>query len=214
MDAQNRIAILNRLHDKNPTPKIELIFNSSFELLISVLLSAQTTDKSVNKATAKLYQVANTAEKMLNLGLDKIKNHIKTIGLSNTKAKNIIKICQILIDKYNGKVPENREFLESLPGIGRKTANVVLNIAFGWPTIAVDTHVFRVCNRTNFVTGKNVIEVEQKLIEIVPIKFKFNFNLWFVLHGRYTCTARKPFCNICIIENLCEFNNKHNHKVC
>lgn len=161
MNKQKRIAILTRLRDNNPTPTTELTFNSPFELLISVLLSAQATDISVNKATAKLYPVANTAEKMLELGLDEIKRYIKTIGLFNTKAKNIIKTCQILIDKYNGEVPENREALESLPGVGRKTANVVLNTAFGWPTIAVDTHIFRVCNRTNFAPGKNVIEVEQ-----------------------------------------------------
>lgn len=208
MNKQTRIDILTRLRDNNPTPTTELVFNSPFELLISVLLSAQATDISVNKATAKLYPIANTAEKMLALGIDEIKHYIKTIGLFNTKAKNIIKTCQILIDKYNGLVPENREALESLPGVGRKTANVVLNTAFGWPTIAVDTHIFRVCNRTIFAPGKNVIEVEQKLIKVVPIEFKVDCHHWFILHGRYTCIARKPRCGSCIIEDLCEFNDK------
>lgn len=208
MNKQKRIDILTRLRDNNPTPTTELVFNSPFELLISVLLSAQATDISVNKATAKLYPIANTAEKMLALGINEIKHYIKTIGLFNTKAKNIIKTCQILIDKYNGQVPENREALESLPGVGRKTANVVLNTAFGWPTIAVDTHIFRVCNRTNFAPGKNVIEVEQKIIKVVPIEFKVDCHHWFILHGRYTCIARKPHCGSCIIEDLCEFNDK------
>ncbi|WP_334472096.1 endonuclease III [Arsenophonus sp. PmNCSU2021_1] len=208
MNKQKRIDILTRLRDNNPTPTTELVFNSPFELLISVLLSAQATDISVNKATAKLYPIANTAEKMLALGINEIKHYIKTIGLFNTKAENIIKTCQILIDKYNSQVPENREALESLPGVGRKTANVVLNTAFGWPTIAVDTHIFRVCNRTNFAPGKNVIEVEQKLIKVVPIEFKVDCHHWFILHGRYTCIARKPRCGSCIIEDLCEFNDK------
>lgn len=208
MNKQKRIAILTRLRDNNPAPTTELTFNSPFELLISVLLSAQATDISVNKATAKLYPVANTAEKMLGLGRDGIKRYIKTIGLFNTKAENIIKTCQILIDKYNGEVPEDREALESLPGVGRKTANVVLNTAFGWPTIAVDTHIFRVCNRTNFAPGKNVIEVEQKLLKVVPAEFKVDCHHWFILHGRYTCIARKPRCGACIIEDLCEFNDK------
>lgn len=208
MNKQKRIDILTRLRDNNPTPTTELVFNSPFELLISVLLSAQATDISVNKATAKLYPIANTAEKMLALGINEIKHYIKTIGLFNTKAENIIKTCQILIDKYNGEVPENREALESLPGVGRKTANVVLNTAFGWPTIAVDTHIFRVCNRTNFAPGKNVIEVEQKLLKVVPVEFKVDCHHWFILHGRYTCIARKPRCGSCIIEDLCEFNDK------
>ncbi|WGO82409.1 endonuclease III [Arsenophonus apicola] len=208
MNKQKRIAILTRLRDNNPTPTTELTFNSPFELLISVLLSAQATDISVNKATAKLYPVANTAEEMLDLGLDGIKRYIKTIGLFNTKAENIIKTCQILIDRYNGEVPEDRQALESLPGVGRKTANVVLNTAFGWPTIAVDTHIFRVCNRTNFAPGKNVIEVEQKLLKVVPTEFKVDCHHWFILHGRYTCIARKPRCGSCIIEDLCEFDDK------
>ncbi|RXK34454.1 endonuclease III [Arsenophonus endosymbiont of Bemisia tabaci Asia II 3] len=208
MNKQKRIDILTRLRDNNPVPTTELVFNSPFELLISVLLSAQATDISVNKATAKLYPIANTAEKMLALGIDEIKHYIKTMGLFNTKAENIIITCQILIDQYNGQVPENREALESLPGVGRKTANVVLNTAFGWPTIAVDTHIFRVCNRTNFAPGKNVIEVEQKLLKVVPIEFKVDCHHWFILHGRYTCIARKPRCGSCIIEDLCEFNDK------
>ncbi|HGJ5884827.1 endonuclease III [Arsenophonus sp.] len=212
MNKQKRIDILTRLRDNNPTPTTELVFNSPFELLISVLLSAQATDISVNKATAKLYPIANTAEKMLALGIDEIKHYIKTIGLFNTKAENIIKTCQILIDKYDGQVPENREALESLPGVGRKTANVVLNTAFGWPTIAVDTHIFRICNRTNFAPGKNVIEVEQKLLKVVPIEFKVDCHHWFILHGRYTCIARKPRCGSCIIEDLCEFNDKQYSK--
>lgn len=208
MNKQKQINILTRLRDNNPTPKTELIFNSPFELLISVLLSAQATDISVNKATAKLYPVANTAEKIMALGLDEIKLYIKTINLFNTKAKNIIKTCQILIDKYNGEVPKDCKALESLPGVGHKTANVVLNTAFSYPTIAVDTHIFRVCNRTNFAPGKNVMEVEQKLLKIVPTEFKINCHHWFILHGRYTCIAKKPCCNSCIIEDLCEFNNK------
>lgn len=212
MNKQKRINILTRLRNNNPIPTTGLVFNSAFELLISVLLSSQATDISVNKATAKLYPVANTAEKMLAIGIDEIKHYIKTIGLFNTKAENIIKTSKMLINKYNGEVPENREALESLPGVGHKTANVVLNTAFGWLTIAVDTHVFRVCNRTNFAPGKNVIKVEQKLLKIVPIEFKVDFHNWFVLHGRYTCVARKPRCGSCIIEDLCEFNDKQQYQ--
>ncbi|KLU19228.1 endonuclease III, partial [Proteus mirabilis] len=168
MNQAKRIEILTRLRDNNPQPTTELKFDSPFELLISVLLSAQATDVSVNKATAKLYPVANTPQAILNLGVDGLKEYIKTIGLYNTKAENVIKTCQILVDKHNGEVPENREALEALPGVGRKTANVVLNTAFGWPTIAVDTHIFRVSNRTGFAPGKNVNEVEQKLLKVVP----------------------------------------------
>lgn len=208
MNKQKRIAILTCLDNYNPAPITELIFNSPFELLIAVLLSAKSTDISVNKVTAKLYRVADSAEGMLIIGKNKIKQYIKTIGLFNKKAENIIKTCQILIDKYNGEVPENREALESLPGVGRKTANVVLNTAFGWPVIGVDTHVFRVCNRTKFATGKNVTKVEQKLTKVIPIKFKVNFHHLFVLHGRYTCIATSPRCSFCTITNLCEFNNK------
>ncbi|CRL62443.1 endonuclease III [Proteus penneri] len=208
MNQAKRIEILTRLRDNNPQPTTELKFDSPFELLISVLLSAQATDVSVNKATAKLYPVANTPQAILNLGVDGLKEYIKTIGLYNTKAENVIKTCQILVDKHNGEVPENREALEALPGVGRKTANVVLNTAFGWPTIAVDTHIFRVSNRTGFAPGKNVNEVEQKLLKVVPAEFKVDCHHWLILHGRYTCIARKPRCGSCIIEDLCEFKEK------
>ena len=208
MNQAKRIEILTRLRDDNPQPTTELKFDSPFELLISVLLSAQATDVSVNKATAKLYPVANTPQAILNLGVDGLKKYIKTIGLYNTKAENVIKTCQILVDKHNSEVPENREALEALPGVGRKTANVVLNTAFGWPTIAVDTHIFRVSNRTGFAPGKNVNEVEQKLLKVVPAEFKVDCHHWLILHGRYTCIARKPRCGSCIIEDLCEFKEK------
>ena len=208
MNQAKRIEILTRLRDNNPHPTTELRFNSPFELLISVLLSAQATDVSVNKATAKLYPVANTPQAMLELGVEGIKSYIKTIGLFNTKAENVIKTCQILVDKHHGQVPENREAREALPGVGRKTANVVLNTAFGWPTIAVDTHIFRVCNRTKFAPGKNVNEVEQKLLKVVPAEFKVDCHHWLILHGRYTCIARKPRCGSCIIEDLCEYTEK------
>ncbi|HGM9945454.1 TPA: endonuclease III [Providencia rettgeri] len=208
MNKSKRIEILTRLRDNNPHPTTELEFNSPFELLIAVLLSAQATDVSVNKATAKLYPVANSPETIMALGVDGIKEYIKTIGLFNTKAESVYKTCQILIEKHNSQVPENREALEALPGVGRKTANVVLNTAFGWPTIAVDTHIFRVCNRTNFAPGKNVVEVEEKLLKVVPAKFKVDCHHWFILHGRYTCIARKPRCGSCIIEDLCEFKEK------
>ncbi|WP_272572842.1 endonuclease III [Providencia sp. PROV250] len=208
MNKSKRIEILTRLRDNNPNPTTELQFNSPFELLIAVLLSAQATDVSVNKATAKLYPVANTPEAMLALGVDGTKEYIKTIGLFNTKAESVIKTCKILIEKHNSQVPEDRAALEALPGVGRKTANVVLNTAFGWPTIAVDTHIFRVCNRTNFAPGKNVVEVEEKLLKVVPTEFKVDCHHWFILHGRYTCIARKPRCGSCIIEDLCEFKDK------
>ncbi|MGP1931139.1 MAG: endonuclease III [Arsenophonus sp. ET-YP4-MAG3] len=207
MNKKKQITILNRLYEKNIITK-KLIFNSSFELLIFVLLSAQATDIIVNEATSKLYKIANTPKKILALGIDGIKYYIKKIGLSNIKAKNIIETCKILINKYNGEIPENREALESLPGVGRKTANIILNTVFGWPTIAVDTHVFRVCNRTNLASGKNVIKVEEKLLKIIPFKFKFDCHHLLISHGRYTCIARKPRCESCIIEDLCEFKNK------
>ncbi|MCG3471052.1 endonuclease III [Xenorhabdus bovienii] len=208
MNQQKRIAILTRLQNNNPQPTTELVFNSSFELLISVLLSAQATDVSVNKATTKLYPVANTPQTILNLGVDNLKEYIKTIGLYNTKAENVIKTCRILLEKHQGEVPEDRAALEALPGVGRKTANVVLNTAFGWPTIAVDTHIFRVCNRTQFAPGKNVDEVERKLLKVVPDEFKLDCHHWLILHGRYTCIARKPRCGSCIIEDLCEYADK------
>ena len=208
MNKTKRLAILTRLRDNNPTPTTELNFSSPFELLIAVLLSAQSTDVGVNKATNKLYPLANTPQAILDLGLDGLKSHIKTIGLFNTKAVNTIKTCQMLVDLHDGEVPEDRAALEALPGVGRKTANVVLNTAFGWPTIAVDTHIFRVSNRTKLAMGDNVDKVEHKLLKVVPKDFKVDVHHWLILHGRYTCIARKPKCGSCIIEDLCEFKNK------
>lgn len=208
MNNSKRVEILERLRENNPKPETELKWTTPFELLISVLLSAQATDVSVNKATDKLYPIANTPQAIFDLGVDGLKEYIKTIGLFNSKAENVIKTCRILLDHYHGEVPENREALESLPGVGRKTANVVLNTAFGWPTIAVDTHIFRVSNRTKFAVGKNVDDVEQKLLKVVPKEFKINVHHWLILHGRYTCVARKPRCGSCIIEDLCEYKEK------
>ncbi|WP_371373197.1 endonuclease III [Thalassotalea aquiviva] len=208
MNKHKRLEILTRLRDDNPNPTTELNFSSPFELLIAVLLSAQATDVSVNKATDKLFPVANTPQAILDLGLEKLKSYIKTIGLFNSKAENTIKTCQMLVDLHSGEVPEDRAALEALPGVGRKTANVVLNTAFGWPTIAVDTHIYRVSNRTKFAMGKNVDLVEQKLLKVVPKEFKVDVHHWLILHGRYTCTARKPKCGACIIEDLCEFKEK------
>ena len=208
MNKLKRIEILTRLRDQNPHPTTELQYKSPFELLIAVILSAQATDKGVNKATEKLFPVANTPQAILDLGLDGLKSYIKTIGLFNSKAENIIKTCRDLIEKHNGEVPENREALEALAGVGRKTANVVLNTAFGHPTIAVDTHIFRVCNRTNFAPGKDVVKVEEKLLKVVPDEFKVDVHHWLILHGRYTCIARKPRCGSCIIEDLCEYKEK------
>lgn len=208
MNRAKRLLILQRLQANDPHPTTELKFDSVFELLIAVLLSAQATDVSVNKATARLYPVANTPAAMLALGVDGIKEYIRTIGLFNSKAENIIKTCRILLEQHQGEVPENREALEALPGVGRKTANVVLNTAFGWPTIAVDTHIFRVCNRTQFAPGKNVEQVEEKLIKVVPAAFKVDCHHWLILHGRYTCIARKPRCGSCLIEDQCEFKEK------
>jgi len=217
MNKHTRLEILTRLRNNNPHPTTELNFSSPFELLISVLLSAQATDISVNKATAKLYPVANTPQAIFDLGLDGLKFYIKTIGLFNTKAANAIKTCKMLVDLHDGEVPENRAALEALPGVGRKTANVVLNTAFGWLKdnegryfIAVDTHIQRVANRTGYAKGKTVEETEQNIIKNTPRKTEFFFNLhhWLILHGRYTCTARKPKCGSCIIENLCGFKDK------
>ena len=208
MNQQKRIEILTRLRDNNPHPTTELNFSSPFELLIAVILSAQATDKGVNKATDKLFPVANTPEAIYALGVDGLKEYIKTIGLFNSKAENIIKTCKDLIEKHNSQVPEDRAALEALAGVGRKTANVVLNTAFGHPTIAVDTHIFRVANRTGFAVGKNVMEVENKLLKVVPAEFKVDVHHWLILHGRYTCIARKPRCGSCIIEDLCEFKEK------
>ncbi|MFC1100137.1 endonuclease III [Pasteurella multocida] len=208
MNKQKRIEILTRLRDHNPHPTTELNYSSPFELLIAVILSAQATDKGVNKATEKLFPVANTPQAILDLGLDGLKEYIKTIGLYNSKAENIIKTCRDLIEKYNGEIPENRSALEALAGVGRKTANVVLNTAFGHPTIAVDTHIFRVSNRTGFAPGKDVVKVEEKLLKVVPDEFKVDVHHWLILHGRYTCIARKPRCGSCLIEDLCEFKEK------
>ena len=208
MNKQKRIEILTRLRAQNPQPTTELNFNSPFELLIAVILSAQATDKGVNKATDKLFSVANTPQAVLDLGVEGLKEYIKTIGLYNSKAENIIKTCRDLIEKHNGEIPQTREALEALAGVGRKTANVVLNTAFGQPTIAVDTHIFRVSNRTNFAPGKDVVKVEEKLLKVVPDEFKTDVHHWLILHGRYTCIARKPRCGSCVIEDLCEFKEK------
>ena len=208
MNRDKRHTMLSRLQAENPAPTTELNFDSAFELLIAVMLSAQATDVSVNKATGPLFAKAKTAEAILSLGLAKVKDHIKTIGLFNTKAANVMKTCKILVTEYGGEVPEDRALLEALPGVGRKTANVVLNTAFGQPTIAVDTHIFRVSNRTKLAPGKNVRQVEEKLLKVVPDEFKVNVHHWLILHGRYICVARKPRCGACIIEDLCEFKDK------
>ena len=208
MNKDKRRAILERLRANNPQPTTELNYRTPFELLIAVILSAQATDVSVNKATDQLYPVANTPAAILALGLEGLKSYIKTIGLYNAKAENILKTCQMLLTLHGGEVPEDRAALEALPGVGRKTANVVLNTAFGWPTIAVDTHIFRVANRTGFAPGKDVNEVEQKLLKHVPAEFKLDVHHWLILHGRYTCIARKPRCGSCLIEDLCEFKDK------
>jgi len=217
MNKEKRIEILSRLRDNDPNPTTELNFSSPFELLIAVLLSAQATDVSVNKATAKLYPVANTPQSILNLGLDGLKSYIKTIGLFNTKAANTLKTCQMLVELHGGEVPKDRAALEALPGVGRKTANVVLNTAFGQLKdnegnyfIAVDTHIQRLANRTGYAKGKTVEETEKNIVKNTPRKTEFFFNLhhWFILHGRYTCVARTPRCGSCIIEDLCEFKDK------
>ncbi|MET0093350.1 MAG: endonuclease III [Sedimenticola sp.] len=208
MNKQKRQQIFERLRDANPNPETELNYSSPFELLIAVILSAQATDKGVNKATAKLFPAANTPQAILSLGEDGLKGYIKTIGLFNSKGANIIKTCRILTEEYAGEVPEDRKALEALPGVGRKTANVVLNTAFGHPTMAVDTHIFRVSNRTRLAPGKTVLEVEKKLLRFTPREFLVDAHHWLILHGRYTCIARKPRCGSCIIEDLCEFKEK------
>ncbi|MUJ28491.1 endonuclease III [Aliivibrio fischeri] len=208
MNNVKRLEILERLRSENPNPQTELEWSTPFELLIAVLLSAQATDVSVNKATRKLYPVANTPKSILDLGVDGLKTYIKTIGLFNTKAENVIKTCRMLIDLHDGEIPEDQDALEALPGVGHKTANVVLNTAFGWPTIAVDTHIYRVSNRTKFAMGKTVNDVEKKLLKVVPKEFKLDVHHWLILHGRYTCIARKPRCGSCMIEDLCEFKEK------
>ena len=208
MNRDKRVQIFTLLRDANPSPETELNYTSPFELLISVILSAQATDIGVNKATAHLYPVANTPQQILDLGLDRLKEYVKTIGLYNTKAQNIIKTCDILVREYGGEVPATRKALEDLPGVGRKTANVVLNTAFGQPTIAVDTHIFRVANRTGIAPGKTVREVEDRLMRLVPDEFKLDAHHWLILHGRYTCIARKPRCGSCVIHDLCEYRKK------
>jgi len=208
MNAQKRRQIFERLRAANPNPTTELNYRSPFELLIAVILSAQATDVSVNKATEKLFAVANTPQAMLELGEEGLKAHIKTIGLFNNKAKNIIATCRLLLERFDGQVPDNRKDLESLPGVGRKTANVVLNTAFGHPTLAVDTHIFRVANRTGLAPGKTPLAVEKKLLKVVPKPFLKDAHHWLILHGRYTCTARKPKCDRCLIADLCEYPDK------
>ena len=208
MNKAKRHEIFTRLKKENPEPTTELVYASPFELLIAVILSAQATDVSVNKATAKLFATANTPEAILTLGEEGLKKYIKTIGLFNSKAKNIIKTCELLIEQHNSQVPEHQHELEALPGVGRKTANVVRNTAFGHPTIAVDTHIFRVSNRTNIAPGKTVLEVEKKLLKFVPEEFRQDAHHWLILHGRYTCIARKPRCGSCVIEDLCEYKHK------
>ena len=208
MNPAKRRKIYERLAAANPKPTTELEYANVFELLVAVILSAQATDVSVNKATAKLYKRANTPAAMLELGETGLKTYIKTIGLFNSKAKNIIATCRILVDRYGGEVPRDRESLESLPGVGRKTANVVLNTAFGEPTIAVDTHIFRVANRTRLAEGKDVRSVEDRLIKFTPDEFKRDAHHWLILHGRYVCTARRPKCPTCVIADLCEYRAK------
>ena len=208
MNKEKRIEIFSRLRRENPEPKTELKYSSTFELLIAVILSAQATDVSVNKATVKLYAIANTPQKIFALGVTGLKTYIKTIGLFNTKAVNVIKTCNILVQEHNSVVPDKRELLEALPGVGRKTANVVLNTAFRQIAMAVDTHIFRISNRTGIAPGKNVLEVERRLIKLVPEEFLLDAHHWLILHGRYVCLARKPRCGACVIEDLCEFRKK------
>lgn len=208
MNPSKRREIFLRLQAANPHPQPELEYSSPFELLIAVLLSAQATDISVNAATRQLFPVANTPQALLDLGEEKLRNYIQRIGLYKTKAKHVIQTCELLLEQHKGQVPQTRAALEALPGVGRKTANVVLNIAFGQPTIAVDTHIFRISNRTGLAPGKDVLEVEQKLLKFVPDEFKLHAHHWLILHGRYICQARKPKCAECIIASLCEFREK------
>ncbi|MCP5277587.1 MAG: endonuclease III [Thiobacillus sp.] len=208
MNAARRCRIFERLKASNPKPTTELEYRTPFQLLVAVILSAQATDKSVNLATAALFPAAPTPEAMLSLGENGLKSHIKRIGLYQTKARNVMATCQILLDKHGGEVPRDRTALEALPGVGRKTANVVLNTAFGEPTIAVDTHIFRVANRTGLAPGKTVLEVEKKLLRHVPAEFRQDAHHWLILHGRYVCKARKPDCGACVIRDLCDFGEK------
>jgi endonuclease-3 len=208
MNAAKRMEIFRRLHEDNPDPKTELAYTTPFELLISVILSAQATDVSVNKATARLYPVANTPQAIHALGVEGLSEYIKTIGLYNSKAKNVIETCRRLIELHDGQVPQTREALEALPGVGRKTANVVLNTAFRQIAMAVDTHIFRVSNRTGLAPGKNVVEVERQLLKFVPKNYLLDAHHWLILHGRYVCQARKPRCGSCRIEDLCDYRHK------
>ena len=209
MNRDKRQQIFERLRDANPQPTTELEYGNPFQLLIAVILSAQSTDTGVNKATRTLFKKVRTPKAMLDLGEEGLREHIKTIGLFNTKAKNIIRTCALLQEQHGGKVPQERPALEALPGVGRKTANVILNTAFGLPTIAVDTHIFRVANRTGIAPGKNVIEVEKRLLRLVPDEFMQDAHHWLILHGRYTCIARKPRCGSCSISDLCEYRKKN-----
>jgi endonuclease-3 len=208
VNQEKRRLIFGRFRDANPNPKTELVYSSTFELLISVILSAQATDVGVNKATAKLYPIANTPQAIIDLGIDKLKKMVQTIGLYNTKAENILKTCHILVAEHDSIVPDDRNALEALPGVGRKTANVVLNTAFGHPTMAVDTHIFRVSNRTGIAPGKTVLEVEKKLVKRIPSEFMVDAHHWLILHGRYICTARRPRCYECQIADLCDYKPK------
>ncbi|QXI42461.1 endonuclease III [Pseudomonas wayambapalatensis] len=208
MNAAKRLEIFRRLHEDNPEPKTELAYTTPFELLIAVILSAQATDVSVNKATARLYPIANTPEAIYALGVEGLSEYIKTIGLYNSKAKNVIETCRLLIEQHGSEVPQTREALEALPGVGRKTANVVLNTAFRQLAMAVDTHIFRVSNRTGIAPGKTVLDVERKLMKFVPRDYLLDAHHWLILHGRYVCQARKPRCGSCRIEDLCEYRGK------
>jgi len=213
LNRKDRTAIFRHLQAANPNPTTELVYSSPFELMIAVILSAQATDISVNKATSTLFRVAMTPEEFVKLGVRKLKTYIKSIGLYNTKAENIIKTCSLLIEKHNGQVPADRESLQALPGVGRKTANVILNTAFGQPTIAVDTHIFRISNRTGLAPGANVTEVERNLLDTVPGEFLQDAHHWLILHGRYVCVARNPRCNECIIFEFCEWKEKAGSQV-
>lgn len=208
MNASQRLEIFRRLQAQNPHPTTELRHASTFELLVAVILSAQATDKGVNLATAKLFPIANTPAAILALGVEGLEHYIKTIGLYHAKARNVIAMCRMLIEQHDGQVPDDRAALEKLPGVGRKTANVILNTAFGQPTIAVDTHILRISNRIGLAPGKTVLEVEQKLLKVVPDVFKQDAHHWLILHGRYVCMARKPKCGACVIHDLCEFKGK------
>jgi endonuclease-3 len=208
MSPERRTEMFQRLRAANPDPRTELVYSSPFELLVSVVLSAQATDKSVNRATAGLFPVASTPEGLVRLGRRGLERHIKSIGLYRTKAKNLVAACKLLIERHGSEVPRTREALQALPGVGRKTANVILNTAFGQPTIAVDTHIFRVSNRTGLAPGRDVTAVEEKLLKVVPEEFRLNAHHWLILHGRYTCIARKPGCPGCLIRDLCEYKHK------